>query len=405
MSGVVVANILVLIFQLILRRVYTPGDFGAFAVYFSLLGIIGAITCLKYELAIVLPTRDEDAGNLFALANLSNLIINILLFIIILVFFNTIIRQINFPQEHSNWLYFLPISIFLLSFYKTINYWLIRKKRFTGSSLNKVIRRSSEGIAQVGFGIFNLPIGLIIGDIIGQVSNIISGLVQIRKGHFSNSWISIAGIRNVAARYKDFPKYSTIPSLLQAATMLLPIIIINRAFATEEAGYYDLVRVTFAIPSSLITANLSQVLLQRFSQCKNEGSSILPDILSVAKYLFLLSLLGILVIQLWGIDLVALFFSQEWIASGQYIQILVISYALKFIVAPFGIIFSALERIKIQSIWQSLSFLLILVLFLVTGYGIINFLKILVLIELIIYFIFMVLIIGVVMKYERQLKA
>ncbi|MGA3015050.1 MAG: hypothetical protein ABSD71_13570, partial [Bacteroidales bacterium] len=55
--GTGVAQMIPILLQPILRRVYAPADFGAFAVYFSMIGILVVIANFRYDLAIGLPEK------------------------------------------------------------------------------------------------------------------------------------------------------------------------------------------------------------------------------------------------------------------------------------------------------------------------------------------------------------
>ena len=53
-----------------LTRLYTPEEFGVFALYVSIVMIISTISSWKYELAIMLPKEEEDAEALLFLSSL-----------------------------------------------------------------------------------------------------------------------------------------------------------------------------------------------------------------------------------------------------------------------------------------------------------------------------------------------
>ena len=67
-SGTALGQAVVVLFSPILTRLYSPGDFGVFAVYASLLGVITVIGSMRYELAIPLPSDDQTAANVLVLA-------------------------------------------------------------------------------------------------------------------------------------------------------------------------------------------------------------------------------------------------------------------------------------------------------------------------------------------------
>src|SRR5664280_2838329 len=69
-SGTALAQLIPILLQPILRRYYTPDIFGAYSVYFSIVGILAIVSSFKYELAIILPRTDKEAANIFFLSAL-----------------------------------------------------------------------------------------------------------------------------------------------------------------------------------------------------------------------------------------------------------------------------------------------------------------------------------------------
>ncbi|MCK5823357.1 MAG: oligosaccharide flippase family protein [Bacteroidales bacterium] len=403
-SGTAIAQIIAVLFQLIVRRIYTPADFGAFAVYMSLVGIVATVVTLRYELAIVLPKKDKTAANVFFLSIIINFLFSLLLFIAVLIFKDKLVSFLNFPADYSYWLFFVPLSVFLFSLYQSINYWLIRKKAYKSSSINKIVRRSAEGSVQASFGYLKVPFGLVIGDFVGNIANNISGFYQILKNKFKFSYINKTELIYVLKRYKEFPKYNTFPALFNSISLLLPIILINKFYSQTLTGYFDLSRVVLAMPLALITTSLSQVLLQHISEKKNKHDSIKKYILNISVILFITALIGVTVFSLWSVNIFSFVFGENWIMSGEFTKILIFSYAIKFIVSPLSVIFTSLERIKIGSIWQFFYFCLIISLLFFRSFDILIFLKIYVIIDLIAYSVYFLLILFVSNQYEKSLK-
>lgn len=403
-SGTAIAQVIAVLFQLIIRRVYTPADFGAFAVYMSIVGIVATVVTLRYEMAIVLPKKDKVAANVVLLSVIINFIFSLLLFLVILIFKNNIVSILNFPTNYSHWLYFIPLSVFLFSLYQSINYWLIRKKAFKSSSINKIARRSTEGTVQSIFGYLKTPFGLVIGDLLGNIANNISGVYQIFKNKFKFSYLSKTKLIYVLKRYKEFPKYNTLPALFNSISLLLPVILINKFYSQTLTGYFDLSRVVLALPLALITTSLFQVLLQQISDKRNKHESIKKYIINISIILFIIALIGIVVIRIWSVDIFTFVFGNNWEMSGEFTKILVFSYAVKFIVSPLSMVFTALERIKIGSIWQFFYFCLIIGLLFFRNFDILTFLKIYVIIDIIAYSIYFLLILFVSNHYEKSLE-
>jgi len=401
--GIGVSQLIVFVAQLVLRRLYTPEEFGAFDVYFSIFGILVVIAALRYEMAIVLPKTDDKASNLLVLSILFSFVFNILIFLLILFNRNGISRLLSFPDKYSEWLFLLPFTTFLFSSYQAINYWLIRKKAFRQSSINKISRRSVEGTIQVTFGFLKYSYGLVIGDLFGNLLNFVAGLTQIFRQKFSLKFITKENLIYVFKRYIEFPKYNLIPGLLNTLSTALPFLIINKYYGGANTGYFGLSKMVLAIPIALISTAVSQVLFQRITEKRNSRISIKKDINRIAFYLSCLAFAELLVFSLWGVELLTFLFDETWRRSGEFIQIIVFSSAINFVVSPLSIIFVALERIKVQAVWQISYFLLILLLFLFISLPIENFLYAYVAIDIVSYLGYYILMKKVTNKYESSL--
>ncbi|MCO6499783.1 MAG: oligosaccharide flippase family protein [Vicingus serpentipes] len=401
-SGTAVAQLIPIALQPFLRRIYTPEDFGVLAIYSSVFSIIVVVAAGKYETTVVLPKEDEEANHLALGAILFSFVFNSLLLITFLLSGNYIINYFDFPPEMNTWIYFVPLSIFLISSYRALNNWLIRKKEFKKSSVNKVVRRLAEGTIQLGLGLTTIGKGLIIGTIIGDLSNFLIGLKQSQKTELRLTF-NLKNIKKILKKYNNFPIYSALPSLLNTIGLFLPIIIINKFYSQEITGYVDLSRQMLALPIALISITISQVLLQKIAENRNYNQFVLPLIVKTSLSLSIISVLGIIIIILFGNPLFEFAFGSEWGYSGEISKILVFAYAIKFIVSPLSSVFISLEKIKMSSIWQFFYFVIICMLFFLNNYSLEKFLRIYVLMDLLAYTIYYTLILFVAKQHDNQL--
>lgn len=402
-SGTAVAQLIAIGIQPVIRRLYSPEDFGAFAVYISIVGIIVVVTSLRYDQSIVLPKIDNDSKNLVVLSLVLTFFISIIVFIIVLIFAVPIMELFKFPQGYSNWFYLLPFSIFFHGFYQSINYWFIRKKAYKSSSINKLSRRLTEGIVQVGFGLKKISFGLPVGDILGNLANSLSGIYQIRRKNFDLKEVSIKKIKMLASKYSEFPKYNLFPALLNTLSLSMPVFIINEFYTREITGYYDLTRLVLALPFALITISFSQVLYQHIVEKKNSNQLILKGLKNQFYYLFILALVALIIIVLLGPLLFSFVFGKEWNIAGEMARILVFSFAIKFIVSPFSIVLIALEKIKLTAVWQFFYFIIISSLFFLKNVEVFTILKMIVLVDLISYGIYFLIIYYISYQYDNKL--
>ena len=111
MTGTTIAQAIPIAISPILTRIYTPEDFGIFAIFLAITLIIGSIANGRYELAIMIPKKDEDAINIFALGFIITTSISLLLLVLVLIFQKYFIFLLK-NEEIGVWLYFFPILLF-----------------------------------------------------------------------------------------------------------------------------------------------------------------------------------------------------------------------------------------------------------------------------------------------------
>ena len=404
-SGTAVAQIIPFLLQPVLRRFYLPEVFGSYSVYCSLVGIVIIMSSLKYELAIILPRKDNEAANVFFLTILINVLFNLILIIVIIIWKSSFIKFLNLSDKFGDYLYFVPLGAFFFSAYQSMNFWLIRKKRFLPISINKFVQRGVEGGAQMGSKYANISHGLIYGDLIGKLANVISGIFQGMRSGLSLRLFSPLMIKKMMVKYSEYPKFNVIPSIMSACSFLLPAILINKFFSSINAGFFDLSKLLLSIPLGLVATSISNVMLQRVSERFRNSERFLKELIPIFVIVILICIGEICVIEFFGVELFKLIFGQLNGFSGDISRILVWSYALNFIVSSFSCIFISMNKIKLLSIWQLFYFISILSLVLFKNLPFMGFIKVYVLIEVLCYLVITAFMISILFNYESKIKS
>lgn len=400
--GTVIAQAIPFILHPFLRRLYSAEDFGAMAVYLNIFGVITIISALRYEAAIVLPKNDNESANILSLTFFINLLISAILLLALLLFKDRIVQFLNFPVQYANYLYLLPLASSVFGIYQSINYWLIRQKAFKASTSNKVVRRVVEGGVQTTFGLLRIPGGLFVGDLLGNLANVLAGFRQAFKNNFHFKQVSVKKMAFVFKKYIEYPKYNVIPTLMSSVANVLPFLIINKIYSTETVGYLDLSKLVLSIPLIFISSTISQVLFQQITAKKHESQSVKNDVRNILFLLLAVAIFEIVVIQFLGPPLFAWVFGEQYALSGAFSQILIFSFVLNFIGSTFSSVFMTFNRIKMNSVWQICYFAAICSLFFFKGLSINDFLKIYVGIEVFMHLTYCAMIYWVVDQYEKK---
>lgn len=249
----------------VITRLYTPEDFSVLAVYASILGIVAGVACLRLDIAIPLPERDEDAANLLAVALLCCTAMALLAALCVWWFSDHIVNAAGQPGLRP-FLWMIPLGIWLASTYSAIQFWATRKKRFTAIARTRIGQTSGSTLTQLAGGLLSAagPFGLLLGQLIGSGAGVFGlGRTAWREDRKALRRINWKDMRRVLREHDRFPKYSTFEAFANNGAIQLPVIIIAAVALGPEAGYLFLAMRAIAIPIGLIGGAVSQVYLSR----------------------------------------------------------------------------------------------------------------------------------------------
>lgn len=345
-GGTTFAQIITLLAAPILTRLYGPEDFGVWALFISVTGIIGVVACLRYELSIMLPESDDEAINLLGLSLAIVLLVSITTIPLIYIFKDSVVILLNSPQL-GDYVWLIPPFIFISGVFLALNYWNSRTKQFKRLSFARVSSSLSSTGTQIGAGVagYTTGIGLIAGSFVG---NFISTAVlggQIWKDDYRlfRSYIHPGRMINGLKRYRKFPLIDSWSALLNAISWQLPAFLLAFFFSPTIVGFYSLGFRLLQMPMNFVGKSLSQVFFQRASIARSENnlSSLVEN---VFRILVVVGMFPILTVAIVGSDIFSVVFGQEWTEAGVYAQILSIWAFLWFISSPLSSIYVVLEE-------------------------------------------------------------
>jgi O-antigen/teichoic acid export membrane protein len=120
-GGTVLAQGLAVIALPILTQLYSPSDFNRLAVYSSLIGLMGVAASLRFNVAVALPERDENAMDLLRLAMLSSSALAVLVGIVVFLMPDRALDLLGNPGFEP-YLWMVPVGLFLASAYGAVQY-------------------------------------------------------------------------------------------------------------------------------------------------------------------------------------------------------------------------------------------------------------------------------------------
>jgi O-antigen/teichoic acid export membrane protein len=351
MTGTTIAQAIPIAISPILTRIYTPEDFGVFALFIAIMSIFGSIANGRYELAIMLPKKDEDAINILALGFIINVTLSITLLLIVLIFHQPIVNLLN-NQDISNWLYFIPFSVFLMGCFNLLNYFNNRKKLYKDLAKANIYKSITMAIVQLSLGFFKAgAFGLVSGQLASQIASNTKLFFNIKKLNLFSK-IKKLKIMALGKKYKDFPKYAMWAILFSKLSINFINILISAFFSIKILGFYSFAQKLLSMPSSLIGASIGQVFLQEAAKEKQLTGKTINTFFSTIKKLFFIAFPSFGILFFIVEDLFALVFGEEWRVAGRYAQIIIPFIFMKFISNAVSSTYDIFKALKLELIWQ-----------------------------------------------------
>lgn len=344
MTGTTIAQAIPIAISPILTRIYTPEDFGLFALFLAITNIIGSVANGRYELAIMLPEEDEDAINIAALGFSISSILSVLILILVILF-NDFFVSLTGNQEIGLWLYFVPITVFLLGLWNVLNYYNNRKKNYQDLRNAHIIRSIVLASTHLIVGFMKSGVtGLISGEIFSKLSANSRLLKNILTDKLLISKITKRKMINMAKRYKNFPMISLPSSFTTELYANLFSVLLSSLYNVALLGHYYMAQRVLGLPSALLGVSIGQVFFQSAVKEKEKTGQARIIFKSTVKKLFLIALPFFVALFFIVEDLFAFVFGENWRVAGTYSQILIPIFFVRLLATPVSMINTVFER-------------------------------------------------------------
>ncbi|MBN2275283.1 MAG: oligosaccharide flippase family protein [Bacteroidales bacterium] len=360
MTGNTIAQIIQIAIIPILARLYTPADFGVFAVYLSLSTIISTVASLRYDLAIMLPKEEKEAVNLLTLSVFLATLISVVAFAGIFLF-RPVINHYVHNKDIVKWLFYIPLTIFLSSMYQIFNVWLNRKKQYKVMTASIISQRGTISLTNILMGLAKFgQAGLIFGNIIGQF---VSAIILFIKSIFSNrkelSMASAVDMKKAGLRFKKFPLYDTPNTIFFNFSTKGIIVLLSKLFGDVVVGFYSMTEKIMITPFSFFTNAFSQAFYQKQSYIYNFDRSNFNNLINQAIHKMALIITVPFIIMVvtskWYIPVIL---GREWEIIYRYIFIFAPFVYVSLTGSPYTHVLKIIDKQNIALVMNLVTFII-----------------------------------------------
>jgi len=368
-GGTVLGQLINILSQPIITRLYPPEHYGILTIFSSIL-LIFRVSSLSYQEAIPIAKNDEEAYNLIGISLSLVIFISTIFVTLYIVNGEYILNILNIEVMEKYW-FLIPIGVLIQGIFLILIQWMYRKRRFKFVSGKNIIQSISGNGTKTVLGLLNFnSLGLIIGRIMtvgGAVVPLSRAFIRENKYFFQK--ISFNSIYSVAKKYINFPLYQT-PSMLSTHLRnQLPIIMLAPLFGSQVVGYFGLTDQIIRLPMTLIGKPVMNVFYSEVASLgPNKPEEIKQLSKKLFKQLFFLGVVPLVIIVIFGPFLFSFVFGNSWAESGIYARILMFYVFADFIFTPVSKIYEVFGKQKVKMVIDVSGLFILIIVFLLGGY-------------------------------------
>ena len=344
-SGLAVVQLLNLGFSLILPRYYSPVDYAFFGVFTAIIFILIEIVTLKLDVTIFFQKNDEEALE----------IVHAIFFICFCFTLIVLVLSVCLSLFYDSKYILLSLSLLLYGMVLPLSAWFNRQKDYRRLNTYRIIQALMIPVLSLLFIIvFKWHFGLVLGFILGQMAGLLYLLFSFH--HFSFDLIRYNLVSKYLHKYKHFPKYGVVSSLIGSISRNSIVLFVKYFFGSTNAGYYTMSSRILNAPTGMYQSALSQVFLQQASHLENAALKVY--IKKVIWFGFFLGILPVVLLLFLGQEIFGFLFGAEWLMAGKMSQYIVLWFFSITLVAPVGLMLDIKQKLRFEAGWNSLLLIL-----------------------------------------------
>ncbi|MDQ8180812.1 oligosaccharide flippase family protein [Pelagicoccus sp. SDUM812005] len=333
-SSTTAAQIIALLSNVALTRLYSPDAFGVAAFAASTAASLAVFSTLRYQFAIVTTNTRIEKIRLVQLA-LSLAAISFIVFLTILpLLWYTNALPSDIPISVALLIPVLALSTSVVS--------ILTNYQNSQNGYNSIAKSTiTQSTARAGTSILTgikWPTGLSL-TLAQTLSTALSIIPLIKDSKilrhlFLSETQNINKLRETARKHSKFPKFDLWADLLNTTSANSPIFLATILFDSATSGLISLSQRVISLPVSVIAQATGQVFYKRANDLKDTPEQLSQLTQKTYRSLSAISIPLTVVLLLFGENLFAIVFGENWARAGLLSQYLITATAYQLIAAP-----------------------------------------------------------------------
>ncbi|MEE9303553.1 MAG: oligosaccharide flippase family protein [Thiotrichaceae bacterium] len=356
-SGTIIAQLLPLLASPALTRLYSPEQFGLFAIFMALVSSLTQASTGHYGVAMMTPKHSIIAKELFTIAVYFAVGFTAITLMSVIFFHQHLLNFLN-AQELTDWIYIIPLMVLTIGLSQLANHHANRNGNYSYMAHAALLQGITIvsvslllGVLKIGFS------GLVIAYACGSLVSFIYLWWRHRGELLALDFRLSKNKFNVAKRYKDYPLFSGSMSLFDGLSLALPTFFLAAGYPDAVVGYFALVMRILYSPLSFLSTSVGQVNLKKVVDLIHSQSNILPYLHKVTLVLMAIAGVPSLLLFFFGPEIFTFVFGKNWLTAGEFAQILAPALMVRFTASTLSSTLGATQHPRLAGFWKVTSFL------------------------------------------------
>lgn len=316
--GTVIAQGVTIAAMPLLTRLYSPSAFGVLAIFMAVASVGATLVTLRYETSILVPKENTESANLVLLSLILGSGLSVVLAVLGTLLPMGMQEKVGLGAL-GNWLPIAFLTAAATSALAVMQGWMNRQKKYRYMAWLRVGQSAGVAGLAVFFGLMNTSDGLLIAQVLASACMCLAAIWFGRSA--AQIW-NRRQLQETALAHINAPKYLLPTALLDVVTLQLPVVLIAAWFGADDAGHFSMAWRLLMMPMALIGGAIGMVFLQNFAKNIRDPDHSKRLLKQTWAYLFLMGVVPMGFVMLFGSDLFLFFLGERWVDSGEMAEIL-----------------------------------------------------------------------------------
>lgn len=332
-SGTALAQIINIACLPILARIYSPNDFGTFAIFLACVAILTSVSTLKYEYAILDASNSKLAKHCTILTIASCIVVLIPMSII---FVSLYLFKFSFFGLDFIMIACLALAIITTNTFTSLYYWCNRIEQYSYMTKGRVYAAFSAAFVSILFGLTTAKNinGLVVGSLVGMLFNAFYLFYKLKISFKSDVQVTLRGLCELSIKLKRFPLYLVPSTLLDRVAAQIHIFVFSSVFGGAVAGAMGVYNRVIGLPVSIIGNSIGDVFKRKASELIRQGKSCRRLYLKTAFTLLCLGFPVSVTLFFFAPTIFVFVLGEQWLQAGEIASFLALNFLFAFVVSP-----------------------------------------------------------------------